>query len=111
MPIYEYSCQKCGAHIEAMQKISDKPLKRHAKCGGKLEKEWSRTGFQFKGSGWYVTDYAGKKSESKDNKDSKSETPETKTKATDSSESKTTKTDVKDSKPSSSAKTSNSEKK
>jgi putative FmdB family regulatory protein len=68
MPIYEYSCQKCGAHMEVMQKVSDKPLARHAKCGGKLEKEWSRTGFQFKGSGWYVTDYAGKKSESKESK-------------------------------------------
>ena len=63
MPIYEYSCKKCGAHMEVMQKVSDKPLARHAKCGGKLEKEWSRTGFQFKGSGWYVTDYAGKKSD------------------------------------------------
>ena len=73
MPIYEYSCQKCGAHMEVMQKISDKPPARHAKCGGKLTKEWSRTGFQFKGSGWYVTDYAGKKSEAKDGKESKAE--------------------------------------
>ena len=73
MPIYEYSCKKCGAHLEVMQKISDAPLARHAKCGGKLEKEWSRTGFQFKGSGWYVTDYAGKKSESKESKETKSE--------------------------------------
>jgi putative FmdB family regulatory protein len=71
MPIYEYSCKKCGAHMEVMQKISDKPLARHAKCGGKLEKEWSRTGFQFKGSGWYVTDYAGRKSDAKDGKESK----------------------------------------
>ena len=61
MPIYEYSCQKCGARIEVMQKITDKPLKRCKTCGGKLEKEWSPTSFQFKGSGWYVTDYAGKK--------------------------------------------------
>ena len=81
MPIYEYSCKKCGAHMEVMQKVSDKPLARHAKCGGKLEKEWSRTGFQFKGSGWYVTDYAGKKSESKESK-------ETKTDSSSSSESK-----------------------
>ncbi len=74
MPIYEYSCKKCGAHMEVMQKVSDKPLARHAKCGGKLEKEWSRTGFQFKGSGWYVTDYAGKKSEGKaEGKETKSE--------------------------------------
>jgi putative FmdB family regulatory protein len=72
MPIYEYTCQKCKAHIEIIQKISDKPLARHSKCGGKLEREWSRTGFQFKGSGWYVTDYAGKKSEKKeDSKESK----------------------------------------
>jgi|SRR3712207_2103341 len=76
MPIYEYSCKKCGAHLEVMQKISDAPPSRHAKCGGKLEKEWSRTGFQFKGSGWYVTDYAGKKSE--ESKESKSEPTETK---------------------------------
>jgi len=99
MPIYEYSCKKCGAHLEVMQKISDAPLARHAKCGGKLEKEWSRTGFQFKGTGWYVTDYAGKKSdasetkESKESKESKSESKETKSdsseaKATESKESK-----------------------
>jgi putative FmdB family regulatory protein len=65
MPIYEYSCQKCGAHLEVMQKITDKPLGRHSQCGGKLVKEWSQTSFQLKGSGWYVTDYAGKKSETK----------------------------------------------
>ncbi|HEX7176028.1 MAG TPA: FmdB family zinc ribbon protein [Pyrinomonadaceae bacterium] len=65
MPIYEYTCRKCNAHVEVMQKISDKPLARHAGCGGRLEKEWSRSGFQFKGSGWYVTDYAAKKSDAK----------------------------------------------
>jgi putative FmdB family regulatory protein len=65
MPIYEYSCLKCGARVEAMRKVSDKPLTTHAECGGKLEKEWSRTGFQFKGSGWYVTDYAARKSDPK----------------------------------------------
>ena len=61
MPIYEYSCQKCHARVEVMQKITDKPLKRCKSCGGKLEKEWSTTSFQLKGTGWYVTDYAGKK--------------------------------------------------
>ncbi len=60
MPIYEYKCLQCGNHLEAMQKISDEPLKECPKCGGSLEKQWSRTGFQFKGTGWYVTDYAGK---------------------------------------------------
>jgi putative FmdB family regulatory protein len=62
MPIYEYSCQKCGVRVEVMQKITDKPLKRCKSCGGKLEKEWSTSSFQLKGSGWYVTDYAAKKS-------------------------------------------------
>ena len=62
MPIYEYSCQKCRARVEVMQKITDKPLKRCKSCGGKLEKEWSTSSFQLKGSGWYVTDYAAKKS-------------------------------------------------
>jgi putative FmdB family regulatory protein len=61
MPIYEYRCDKCGSHIEVIQKISDPPLKRCSKCRGKLEKTLSRTSFQFKGSGWYVTDYSRKK--------------------------------------------------
>ena len=61
--------------MEVMQKISDKPLARHSKCGGKLTKEWSRTGFQFKGSGWYVTDYAGRKAEAKDGGESKADAP------------------------------------
>jgi putative FmdB family regulatory protein len=70
MPIYEYQCRKCGEHIEQMQKITDKPLTKCRKCGGRLDKQWSSTSFQFKGSGWYVTDYAGKKSEPKEEKSS-----------------------------------------
>ncbi len=61
MPIYEYECAKCGRTIEVIQKMSDKPLKKHAACGGTLTKLISASGFQFKGGGWYVTDYAGKK--------------------------------------------------
>lgn len=60
MPIYEYRCEKCGSHIEVIQKISDAPLKRCTKCRGKLEKTVSRTSFQLKGSGWYATDYSSK---------------------------------------------------
>lgn len=60
MPIYEYRCADCGAHLEKMQKISDEPLKVCENCGGRLEKQISRSGFQFKGSGWYVTDYSNK---------------------------------------------------
>ena len=62
MPIYEYECRKCNAHTEVMQKVSDKPLTKCRKCGGRLEKLLSAPAIQFKGSGWYVTDYAGKKS-------------------------------------------------
>lgn len=66
MPIYEYKCQQCGTYVEKMQKISDAPLTVCENCGGKLEKQVSRSGFQFKGEGWYVTDYSNKgKSESK----------------------------------------------
>ena len=61
MPIYEYQCKKCSAHTEVMQKFSDKPLTKCRKCGGRLEKLLSAPAIQFKGSGWYVTDYAGKK--------------------------------------------------
>ena len=57
MPIYEYVCQKCGHHLEVMQKMSDKPLTRCKECKGKLEKIFSQTSFQLKGSGWYVSDY------------------------------------------------------
>lgn len=73
MPIYEYACIKCGHELEVMQKITDKPLTRCPKCKGKLEKQFSQTSFQFKGSGWYVTDYSrsgGKKPGSKDDKKS-----------------------------------------
>lgn len=61
MPIYEYKCRKCGEHFEKRQSISEDPLTTCEKCGGGLEKQWSLSGFQFKGAGWYVTDYAGKK--------------------------------------------------
>ena len=60
MPIYEYQCEKCGAHVEKRQSISDEPLKVCEACGGELVKKISLSGFQFKGAGWYVTDYAGK---------------------------------------------------
>ena len=81
MPIYEYECRKCGAHVEAFQKVSDKPLTKCRKCGGKLERKISAPAIQFKGSGWYVTDYGGKttkadKSESESTSESKSDKTE-----------------------------------
>jgi len=59
MPIYEYECRKCKDHLEVFQKMSDKPPVKCKKCGGRLEKLVSASAIQFKGSGWYVTDYAG----------------------------------------------------
>ena len=60
MPLYEYLCKKCGHRLEKIHKFSDKPLKKCPECGGPLEKLISAPSVQFKGSGWYVTDY-GKK--------------------------------------------------
>src|SRR5437016_12378378 len=79
MPLYEYKCAKCGDVLEVLQKFSDLPLKKHQGCGGKLEKLISRSGIQFKGSGWYITDYAragSQKSEgsSEGNADAKTDT-------------------------------------
>jgi putative FmdB family regulatory protein len=87
--MYEYKCRKCGHRLEKIQKFSDAPLTKCPNCGKKaLEKLISSSAIQFKGSGWYVTDYAGKSaapkeesssskpegsSESKSESDSKSE--------------------------------------
>jgi putative FmdB family regulatory protein len=64
MPIYEFECQKCKAHMEVLQKVSAKPPSKCGKCGGRLERVASAPAIQFKGSGWYVTDYAAKATKS-----------------------------------------------
>jgi putative FmdB family regulatory protein len=58
MPLYEYKCHSCGKKFEVIQKFSDEPLTRHEECGGDVEKLISAPAFHFKGTGWYVTDYA-----------------------------------------------------
>jgi putative FmdB family regulatory protein len=59
MPIYEYRCDHCGKHFDVLQKFSDETLTVHAECGGgPVERLISPPAFHFKGSGWYVTDYA-----------------------------------------------------
>lgn len=58
MPLYEYKCDKCGNLFEVMQKFSDEPLKTHENCGGAVHRLLSAPALQFKGSGWYITDYA-----------------------------------------------------
>jgi len=62
LPLYEYRCPNCGAHFEKIRKFSDPPLTKCQNCGGKLEQLLSSPAIQFKGSGWYVTDYAKKSS-------------------------------------------------
>jgi putative FmdB family regulatory protein len=90
MPIYEFECKKCKAHIEVFQKVSDKPPTKCRNCGGKLERKISAPAIQFKGSGWYVTDYAKttksdkteseSTSEAKSDKADKADKPEKKAK-------------------------------
>jgi putative FmdB family regulatory protein len=58
MPLYEYKCDKCGNLFEVMQKFSDEPLETHENCGGAVHRLLSAPALQFKGSGWYITDYA-----------------------------------------------------
>jgi putative FmdB family regulatory protein len=58
LPIYEYKCEGCGETFEVIQKFADEPLTVHEKCGGHVHRLMSAPSFQFKGSGWYVTDYA-----------------------------------------------------
>ncbi len=95
MPIYEYKCLQCGLHIEKRQSVSDEPLTTCEKCHGRLEKQWSLSGFQFKGAGWYVTDYSGKKGTEKAEKSPAAESTGKADGASNTkSEASTTKTDA-----------------
>jgi putative FmdB family regulatory protein len=62
MPLYEYECKKCHHRFEKIQKFSDRMVKKCPDCGGPVEQMISAPAVQFKGSGWYVTDYAKKSS-------------------------------------------------
>jgi len=93
MPLYEYQCEKCAHRFEVIQKFSDAPIAVCPKCGGPVVKLLSSPAIQFKGSGWYITDYA--RQGSRDSKDSKDHAPASSS-STPSSESKTeTKTESK----------------
>jgi len=83
MPLYEYKCDGCGEVFEVKQKFSDEPLTVHDKCGGHLERLISAPALQFKGTGWYVTDYA------KGNGGAKKTSPESKTSGDSASKSDT----------------------
>ncbi len=113
MPIYEYKCEGCGETFEVIQKFADEPLTVHEKCGGHVHKLMSAPSFQFKGSGWYATDYAKgsgsgpAKSESDKGESSKSESDKKDSAKSESSSKSTdtaTKTETKpESKPTSSS--------
>jgi putative FmdB family regulatory protein len=85
MPLYEYQCTKCGHRFEKIQKFSDKRIKKCPQCGGPVEQLVHAPAVRFKGSGWYVTDYAKKShspaSSDSGSKESKKEEKKTETPA------------------------------
>ena len=93
MPLYEYLCRQCGQTFEVRQKFADEPLATHEGCGGAVERLLSAPALQFKGTGWYVTDYGrnGKAASGSDTKvkpDTKSDPKPDSSKAESKSESK-----------------------
>jgi putative FmdB family regulatory protein len=102
LPLYEYQCKKCHSLTERIQKFSDSPLTVCPHCGGELEQLISAAAIQFKGSGWYVSDYAKKSSSAAASKgngspssstsESKAETPQSETASSKDKSSSSTET-------------------
>jgi len=88
MPLYEYKCAKCGHRFEKIVKFSDPPIKKCPKCNGKLEQLISSPAIQFKGTGWYVTDYAGKSAPAEESAKKSEETKSSEQKADEKSDQK-----------------------
>ena len=84
MPLYEYQCLQCGKRTEILQRLGEGPIAACPQCGGEVKKLISSPSFQFKGTGWYATDYAGKKSGA----ESKSEESKSESKSEGKSETK-----------------------
>jgi putative FmdB family regulatory protein len=103
MPNYEYLCKNCGHRFEQIRKFSDKPLRKCPECGGVIEQVISAPAVQFKGSGWYVTDYAKKSAGSAGSSSSTSSEGDSGTKeakdSKDTKDAKETKDTKKDDKP------------
>jgi putative FmdB family regulatory protein len=92
VPLYEYQCTKCKRRTEKIESVSGPHLKKCPHCGGKVEQTLTAPAIQFKGSGWYVTDYAGKKSAGSDSVPAaKSDSSDSKDSATKESSAKETK--------------------
>jgi len=113
MPLYEYECKKCHHRFERIVKYSDRPMKKCPDCGGSVEQTITAPAVQFKGSGWYVTDYAKKSSAtaSSSNGDSKSKDESASKKESASKEESTSKKEEKSSKSSEKSKSESSSKK
>jgi putative FmdB family regulatory protein len=93
VPLYEYECAKCGKRFEKIEKVTAPHRQKCPACGGRAERLLAPPAFQFKGSGWYVTDYASKSA-------AKSEAKETaETKATGETKEATEKKETKEAKP------------
>jgi putative FmdB family regulatory protein len=76
MPLYEYKCEKCKKTFEVLQKISSEPLTECIHCRGPVKKLISLSSFQFKGSGWYITDYKDKTKQKKQTKSTPAAQPD-----------------------------------
>jgi putative FmdB family regulatory protein len=92
MPLYEYQCEKCGESFETMQKFSDEPLATHEKCGGLVHRVISAPALQFKGSGWYINDYAKSGKPDANGASAKAESKESKPASSDSAAPSTSET-------------------
>jgi putative FmdB family regulatory protein len=99
LPLYEYHCLKCDRNTEKIEKYEGPHLKKCPHCGGKVESVMGAPAIQFKGSGWYVTDYGRKNSDDGSSKTEKSENSQKSEKSE-----KSEKADKADSKPATSAK-------
>ena len=88
MPLYEYKCTKCGEQTEILQRVSDPPYNHCPKCGGDMKKLISSPAIQFKGSGFYKTDYASSKPSGESGGESKKTESKSETKSESKSESK-----------------------
>lgn len=85
MPLYEYQCTSCSERMEILQGINDPPTSHCPKCGGEMKKLISSPAIQFKGSGFYKTDYASSKPAESKTETTKSDTKKSETKSSDSS--------------------------
>src|SRR5215510_12712192 len=93
MPLYEYQCDACGQRFEVIRKFSDPPLETCARCGkGPVQRLLSSPAIQFKGSGWYITDYSQKGKSSESTSSSKSDSDSSASKSSDTKKDSTSTT-------------------